>query len=62
VLIISKDRSTIYEDIHAGKEKDLEDTLQHLADTMNIFTYIVPAFSTKSGIRKCYGFFEPVNA
>ncbi|TBW57983.1 hypothetical protein EZI54_05910 [Marinobacter halodurans] len=62
VLIISKDRSAIYEDLHLGKEKDLEDTLQHLADTMNIFTYIVPAFTTKPGIRKCYGFFEPVNA
>lgn len=62
VLIISKDRSAIYEDLNAGKEKDLEDTLQHLADNMNIFTYIVPAFNTKPATKKCFGFFGPVNA
>jgi hypothetical protein len=61
VLIISKERSSIYEDLHAGKEKDLEDTLQHLADHMNIFTYIVPAFKTKPGVKSCYGYFKPVN-
>ena len=64
VLIISEDRKSIYEDLCTGKEKDLEDTLQHLADNMNIFTYIVPAFNLKLGIgmKKCQSYFEPINA
>ena len=61
VLIISEDRKFIYSDLNGGKEKDLEDTLHYLADNMNIFTYIVPAFNIKPGMRKCISFFEPVN-
>ena len=62
VLIVSEDKKTIYEDLCDGKEKDLEDTLQHLADNMNIFTYIVPAFYLKKpGMKKCYSYFEPIN-
>jgi len=62
ILIISEARKSIYFDIAAGKEKDLEDTLQHLADSMNIFTYIVPAFSIKQpGVSKCISHFEPVD-
>ncbi len=61
VLVISEDRKSIYEDLSNEKEKDLEDTLQHLADNMNIFTYVVPAFSLKPGMKKCYSYFEPVN-
>jgi hypothetical protein len=61
VLIISEDRKTIYYDLNDGKEKDLEDTLHYLADSMNIFTYIVPAFPIKPGMRKCVSFMEPVN-
>ncbi len=62
LLVISEGRKGIYEDICIGKEKDLEDTLQHLADNMNIFTYIVPAFNIRSGVKKCVSFFEPINA
>lgn len=62
VLIISETRKNVYLAIAEGKEKDLEDTLQHLANSMNIFTYIVPAFRiTQPGTRKCIGFFESVN-
>ena len=62
VLIISESRHTIYEDLCAGKEKDLEDTLQYLADHMNIFSHIVPAYTTQSNQKKCFSFFEPINA
>ena len=62
VLVISEDRKSIYEDLCIGKEKDLENTLQHLADNMNIFTYVVPAFNLKPGMAKCHSFFEPINA
>ena len=61
LLIISEARKMIYADLDAGKEKDLEDTLQHLADNMNVFAYIVPAFNIKPGMKKCISFFEPVN-
>jgi len=62
VLIISEERGYIYEDLCAGKEKDLEDILQHLADNMNIFSYIVPAYTLKSGQKRSHSFFEPINA
>jgi len=57
VLIISENRSNIYYDLSANKEKDLHDTLQYLAETMNIFTYVVPAFAIKPGTKKCNSFF-----
>lgn len=64
VLVISDSKKAFYEDLCQGKEKDLEDTLQHLADNMNIFTYIVPAFKLKKGpsMKSCHAFFEPVNS
>jgi len=61
VLIISEERKKIYQDLDNEQEKDLESTLQHLADNMNIFTYVVPAFNLKPGVKKCISFFEPVN-
>jgi len=63
VLVISKDKKGFYYDLCDGKEKDLEDTLQHLADNMNIFTYIVPAFTVKKGpsMKICHAFFESPN-
>jgi hypothetical protein len=63
ILVVSEESKNIYVDIYDRKEKDLEDTLQYLADNMNIFTYIVPAFNVnlKVGMKKCYSFFEPVN-
>ena len=61
VLIISEARKSMYLDLDGGKEKDLEDTLQYLADHMNVFTYIVPAFTLNPGVKKCISFFEPAN-
>ena len=34
--------------------KDLEDILKYLANGMNVFTYIVPAFSLKTGQKKVF--------
>lgn len=62
VLIVGPDRKEMYHDLCDRKEKDLEDILQHLADNMNVFTYIVPAFKLKPGMSKCFAFFEPINA
>ncbi len=60
VLIISEERQSIFHDLNNKQEKDLEDTLRHLADNMNIFTYIVPAFdiSKKPGMKKVISFFD----
>ena len=62
VLIVSATRRQLYHDIFAGKEKDLHDTLQFLADEMNIFTYIVPAFQPARGRSQCISFFLPENS
>lgn len=61
VLIIGNDRKKIYDDLCERKENDLEEVLQHLADEMNIFTYIVPSFKLKPGMKKSFSFFEPLN-
>jgi hypothetical protein len=61
VLIISEARKSVYLDLDGGKEKDLADTLQHLADHMNVFTCVAPAFIPGPGAKKCITFFEPVN-
>lgn len=58
LLVISEDRSSTYYDLDTNKEKDLHDTLRYIADTMNIFTYVVPAFTPKPGHKKCISFFE----
>lgn len=61
VLIISEKRKKIHFDLQSGKEDNLKSLLQHLADTMNIFTYIVPAFSISPRMKKCISFYEPIN-
>ena len=58
VLIIDEKRDYIYYDLDILKEKGLSDTLQHLADNMNIFTYVVPAFDVTPGVKKCISYFE----
>lgn len=59
ILVISQDSKELYFDLDEGKEKDVEDILISLAQEMNIFTYIVPAFDIKrAGVRKCIGFFS----
>ncbi len=58
VLIVSEKRKQLYEEIENGQEKPLEDVLNYLAEDMNIFSYIVPAFRIrKPAIRKVVSFF-----
>ena len=59
ILVISESKKSFYEDLCSGKEKDLEDTLKHLAKKMKIFTYIVPAFEPRKGpgMKKCQAYF-----
>ncbi len=55
VLVLSKDNKDLYEDIVANeRETDLEGILKYLADELNIFTYIIPAFKTGVAIKKIY--------
>ncbi len=59
ILIIDEKSKELYYDIAEGKEKNLEDILNYLSQTMNIFTYIVPAFEIKKlGTNKCLSFFK----
>ena len=51
VIVISEKNKDVYEKAVNGEEKDLEDILKYLADDMNVFTYIVPAFSLKNQKR-----------
>jgi len=60
VLILSKDNEELYEDIVKNeRENDLEEILQYLADELNIFTYIIPAFTIKKGVARIYKTFNP---
>lgn len=59
ILVMSEKRKKVYEDFATGKEKDLEDIVSLLSRTMNVFTYIVPAFNiVKPGMKKCLSFFK----
>ncbi|MEM9534094.1 MAG: hypothetical protein AAGA40_00330 [Cyanobacteria bacterium P01_E01_bin.45] len=60
ILVVGEKRRHVYEGIANGKEKDLEDTLQHLADNMNIFSYIVPSFKLKPPVKKALSFVPDV--
>ena len=63
VLIIAESRKVVYEEIENGQEKGLEDMLHHLSDTMNIFSYIAPAFIIKQpAVRKVISFFPEASA
>lgn len=58
VLILNEDRKSVYESIENGEEKDLDDILHQLAEDMNIFTCLVPAFQVKKpGMRKAISYF-----
>ena len=48
------DLKDVYEKAVNGEEKDLEDILKYLADDMNVFTYIVPAFSLKNNQKRVF--------
>ena len=54
IIVISEDNKDVYEKALNGEEKDLEDILKYLAEDMNIYTYIVPAFSLKNGQKKVF--------
>ncbi len=61
VLIIRKEHEEMYEQISKGGESKLENILEHLANQMNIFTYIMPSFKLKSGIKKHCSFFQNID-
>lgn len=54
VVVISEKNKDVYEKAINGEEKDLEDILKYLADDMNVFTYIVPAFSLKNNQKRVF--------
>ena len=54
VMVISEKKKDVYEKAVNGEEKDLEDILKYLADDMNVFTYIVPAFSLKNNQKRVF--------
>ena len=54
VIVISEKNKDAYEKALNGEEKDLEDILKYLADDMNVFTYIVPAFSLKNNQKRVF--------
>ena len=54
VIVISEKNKDVYEKAVNGEEKDLEDILKFLADDMNVFTYIVPAFSLKNNQKRVF--------
>ena len=59
ILVIDEENKDLYYDIAEGKEKNVEDILFHLSETMNVFTYIVPAFEIKKlGTNKCLSYFK----
>lgn len=59
ILVLSEERKEVYESIDNGEEKDLEDALWHLADQMNIFTYIAPSYLIHTpGTRNVVPFFR----
>jgi hypothetical protein len=58
VLIMSDKCKDTYLEIENGQDQNLEDMLKYLAEENNIFTYIVPAFPVKPGIRKVISFYD----
>ena len=54
VIVISEKNKDVYEKALNGEEKDLEDIIKYLADDMNVFTYIVPAFSLTKGQKRVF--------
>lgn len=54
VIVISEKNKDVYEKAVNSEEKDLEDILKYLAADMNVFTYIVPAFSLKNNQKRVF--------
>lgn len=60
ILVVKSTKKEFYEDLSVGKERPMVDMLQHLADHMNIFTYIVPSFKINKNMKRCHSFFLPM--
>ena len=54
IIVISEENKSVYEKALNDEEKDLEDIMKYLAENMNVYTYIVPAFSLKNGQKKVF--------
>ncbi len=52
LLVVDEQNKEVYAKACNDEEKDLEDICLELSKEMNIFTYIVPAFSVDRGIKK----------
>ncbi len=52
IFIISEKNKNIYINACNNEESDLEDIFYYLSSEMNIFSYIVPAFSTAPNYKK----------
>ncbi|MCI5523029.1 MAG: hypothetical protein MR449_02715 [Spirochaetia bacterium] len=54
LIVVSEENKEIYEKAINDEEKDLEDIMKYLADSLNIFTYIVPGFSLKNNQKRVF--------
>ena len=54
IIVVSEENKEVYEKALNGEEKDLEDIMKYLAEEMNVYTYIVPAFSLKNGQKRVF--------
>ena len=54
IIVISEENKEIYEKAINDEEKDLEDIMKYLADSLNIFTYIVPRCSLKNNQKRVF--------
>ena len=52
LLVIDEQNKEVYAKASNDEEKDLEDICLELSKDMNIFTYLVPAFSVDRGLKK----------
>lgn len=58
VLVISEQNKNLYDDIIDGKEERTIDIIKYLANELNVFTYIVPAFKLKVNQKKVFSALE----
>lgn len=54
LLVVAEKNQETYLKLVNGEEKDLSDIFKHLSDELNIFTYVVPAFTLKNNIKKVF--------
>ncbi len=48
IFIISETNKSVYFDAADGKEDEMVSIMKYMAEELNVFTYIVPAFDTKN--------------